>query len=198
MRALRAIALVANRPSPVAERPTRTGRAGILSRLEHDPEKGKPAFRNDHARRKSWDVNRFDLKRMTLQTMTKPGGSLRRAVQLRLAALDQCAMRDEPAREPTHGPGNRNEKDGGEDHDQCAPQIAPAAPGKDQFPRRAFHMPAHPARPGGGDPGPADDREHRHDPQQGPAEQRPISAGESELRLLAVPYDIGEKPAGDQ
>src|SRR6516164_6293861 len=53
----------------------------------------------------------------------KSGGERRCAEQLRLTALNERKLRDEPAREPAHGPGDRNEEDGGDGHD-CA-SISP-------------------------------------------------------------------------
>src|SRR5580692_2127031 len=86
------------------------------------------ALDNDSAKRKSVEASRSAPTRGA-----------------RLAALNKRSLRNEPAREPAHGPWNRNEKDGGDGHHQRAPQITPAAGGENKLARRALHVSAHPA-----------------------------------------------------
>ena len=84
---------------------------------------------------------------------------LDRAAQLQRLALREGSA-SEPAREPAHGPQDRNEKDGGDGHHQRAPQIAPAAGGENKLARRALRFGTSSASSCGGQ-GPADDGDDR-------------------------------------
>src|SRR5262245_48261940 len=99
---------------------------------------------------------------MIRPTESQPGSKhAAPAAQLRLATFDERELRNKPAREPAHGPRNRNEKDGGDGDDERAPEITPTAGGEDKLARGALNVSAHPARPGGGDPCPTDDGDNR-------------------------------------